>query len=218
MRSSMCRVVPVAVAIAAATVAVPVSAAPVELGALGGLSVGSYILTEGTGWEDLLGSVYHGAASAYVTIPVGADLGIRVEAGYAGRGATVDAADGHMAWDFQYVEVPVLLVNRSESDSLRMYLGGGGYVAWLRGGTYDFAVAGELEESGTIILDGAALPEHAAALDFGGVLFMAFGGAHVFGELRFTFGVTPVVDFALSDGVNHRAVNTDMRLLVGVHL
>lgn len=218
MRTRLSRTVAVLLA-ALACCAAPAAASPMEFGVHGGLSMASYFWAAGDSWNEFTLQVYHPDLSIYVAIPFSTTMALQVEAGYAGRGASIEATAEHLRWYFDYVEVPVILRFSEQTGATRLYAGGGGYAAAMLHGAYDFSSPSEgLSGTGDLVLDGASAEDHARVLDYGMVLVAGIGGKNAYGELRFSIGVTPVLDFTLTDGVERRALNADIQLLAGYHL
>jgi hypothetical protein len=219
MKTSHARSVLAAMAIVFAAGSLPAAASPLELGVHGGLSLASYFWQEGSDWNQFSLMVYHPDASVYLALSLSPTVAVQVEAGYAGRGASIEAGSEYMRWYFDYLEVPVILMFSETSSSTRVYGGLGGYVATMLHGSRDFDSASEnLSGKAELVIDGATGEDHAAKLDYGVVVAAGIGGTQFFTELRFYVGVTPVLDFTLIDGVHRQALNADIQLLVGWHL
>jgi hypothetical protein len=189
-----------------------------EAGVKGGVSFASFFWTVNNSWNDLTVFVVHPDVYGQATWNITPGVALQLELGYAGRGASIEASQEDLRWYFNYVEVPLWLKFSERSEGMDVYAGGGGYVAWMLAGDYDFnASSVSLSGKGPLALTGVGDPTSAPSLDYGlsGTVGAQFG--HVIAELRFAVGLPSVLDFTLSDG-QRKAVNADIQLLAGWRL
>jgi hypothetical protein len=193
-----------------------------EFGAKGGLAMPSFFWTGDSGWNAATMFAFQAEAYLYVCVNLTPSLGVQIEAGYHGKGCSVDAADGHAHWYMDYVELPVWARwSARETDAFSIYGGIGGYVAWFLGGRYDFSTgASGLDGSGSLARGTENDPTVVRPLDYG-ILFVAgveFGA--VLFELRFSVGVVPSMDFTPPSqfGGTRGTLNSGLDALVGYRL
>ena len=130
--------------IASLAVSMPLSAQlgarrPLDFGVKGGLSLPTFFWTGDNSWNDVTNFAIQGEAYAFACVNVNPRFGVEIEAGYRGKGCSVDASDGYVHWYMDYLEVPVWAkFSAPMGRNLSLYGGIGGYAAWFLGRSIQF--------------------------------------------------------------------------------
>lgn len=191
-----------------------------EYGVKGGLALPSFFWTGDAGWNEVTMFAVQGEAYAYGTVNLNQGFGIEVDAGYRGKGCSVDATEEYAHWYMDYLELPVWAKWTSrDGQGFSVYGGVGGYAAWFIGGRYDFSASSAgLNGAGKLTAGTAEDPTVVRPLDYG-VLLVAGGESHrIIFEVRFSVSVVPSMEF-IPTGLDARgSLNSGIDLLLGYHL
>ena len=152
------------------------------------------------------GRRYGLTAGAFMDVPLGSTMGLRVEALYTQKGLT--SGDNTVAVD--YIEIPVVG---------KFGLGSGGMMPFLYGGTsVGFNVSGKLKSGSDSVDYGELVNGVESSLIFGGGLDFAAGDRTVGLDLRYTMGLTSVFDFGDPSDSDSDDRNQGISLSLGISL
>lgn len=192
-----------------------------ELGAKGGLALASYFWTGDAGWNESTMFVLQGEALIAADLKLSPTFGVTLEAGYHGKGCSVDASDGYAHWYLDYFELPVWAKWSERTENSILYGGIGGYAAWFLGGRHVFStgVPG-LDGSGGLSAGVADDPTIVKPFDYGALFLVGGGSRGMRFELRFSVGAIPCIEFTppASFGSSRACLNSGFDLLVGYSL
>ena len=193
---------------------------PLDFGVKGGLSLPTFFWTGDNSWNDVTNFAIQGEAYAFACVNVNPRFGVEIEAGYRGKGCSVDASDGYVHWYMDYLEVPVWAkFSAPMGRNLSLYGGIGGYAAWFLGGRYNFStgVSG-LNGSGSLSGGTTDDPTVVRPQDYGVLLVGGVQLGRVLFELRFSVSVVPSLEFTPPPDVGgdaRGALNSGIDLLIG---
>jgi hypothetical protein len=188
----------------------------------GGLSLPTFFWTGDNSWNDVTMFALQGEAYAYGSVNITPGFGVEVDAGYRGKGCSVDASDGYAHWYMDYLELPVWAKWSSRvGQRFSAYAGVGGYLAWCLGGRYDFSteVSG-LDGAGRLTVGTADDVTVVRPMDYG-VLFVVGGESrHMLFEVRFSVSVVPSMEFTPPPtfGDARGSLNSGIDLLLGYRI
>lgn len=190
-----------------------------EFGVKGGLALPSFFWTGDAGWNQSTMFAFQGAAYGYACANFSGALALQVEAGYAGKGCSVDASDGYARWYMDYVDVPVWVKFSMREGRGNNYYGGlGGYFSYFLGGRYDFST-GEpgLDGKGSLTSGTAESPTVVRPRDFGALLVCGVEGDHLIVEFRMPIAVVNSMEFTPPSvfGDARGSLNSGIAILVG---
>jgi len=198
------------------------AAAPVSLfnfGIKAALSLPSYIWFEDLSWNGATSVAAMPAGWVFGAINFTKELSVQIEAGYAGKGARISASDGKLIWRFNYFEVPLLIKYNLDTGSSAAWIAGGGYVATFLGGTYQFDVPeSEWNGKGALSTGPLEIVTEIRPYDYGLMLTIGYEIGKLFYEIRFPFGLSPVLAFTPADsefGGYRRAINSGFSFCLG---
>jgi len=185
----------------------------------GGLALPSFFWTGDSDWNQATMFAIQGEAYVYSCLNLSSTFGVELEAGYRGKGCSVDASDGYAHWYMDYLEVPLWAKwSVREGANLAFYGGLGGYAAWFLGGRYDFStgVSG-LDGSGRLISGTADDPTVVRPFDCGALLVAGGESNKICLEFRFSVSFIPSLEFTPPStfGGERGALNGGIDLLVG---
>jgi hypothetical protein len=190
-----------------------------DFGIKGGLSLPTFFWTGDDSWNQVTYFAVQGEAYAFACANLNPRFGIEIDAGYHGKGCSVDASDGYVHWYMDYFEVPVWAKwSARVGRKLSVYGGIGGYAAWFLGGRYDFStgVSG-LDGSGSLSGGTADDPTVVRPQDYGVLLVGGVQTGGVIFELRFSVSVVPSLEFTPPPdfGDARGSLNSGIDLLIG---
>ncbi len=193
-----------------------------DFGVKGGLALPSFFWTGDAGWNQSTVFALQGEAYAYACANLQPDFGIEVEAGYRGKGCSVEASDGHAKWYMDYFEVPLWAKWSARMDENSSFYGGiGGYMAWFLGGRYDFStgVSG-LDGVGKLSKGTAGDVTVVRPLDYGFLLVAGGEAGRMTFEGRFSVSIVKSMEFAPPSefGGARGALNSGIDLIAGYRL
>ena len=191
-----------------------------EFGVKGALSLPSFFWLEDNSWNGATMFLLQGAAWAYSTINISEDIGIQLEAGYCGKGASLDASDGSLKWRFHYIEIPLLVKWMFRESHMNFWVGSGGYYSYFLGGTYNFDVPGsEWTGKGKLTTGNNEIITEIRQHDIGLLFTAGYASGKFIYELRFPIGLTPVLAFTPEDQITYgryrKALNSGLMFSVG---
>lgn len=193
-----------------------------EYGVKGGISLPSFFWTGDDGWNQVTMFAFQTEAYAYGCLNLSPSFGVVLEAGYRGKGCSVDASDGYLHWYMDYLELPLWAKwSAREGEDFCAYGGLGGYAAWFLGGRYDFSTGvSSLDGSGSLSTGAADDPTVVRPFDCGLLLVAGLEAKRLILELRFSVGVLNSLDFTPPSefGGSRGALNSGIDLLVGYRL
>ncbi len=185
------------------------------------LSLPSFFWLEDNSWNSVTMFALQGAAWACAEFNITDEIAVQVEAGYNGKGASLDASDGSLKWRFHYLELPVWLKrNYTFSETENFWLGGGGYYSYFLGGSYKFDVPGsEWNGNGNITIGEEEIITEARRHDAGLLFSAGYEAGHLVYEFRFPVSVTSALAFTPEDentyGGYRKAFNSGILLCIG---
>ncbi|HAK46649.1 MAG TPA: hypothetical protein DCO79_12120 [Spirochaeta sp.] len=184
------------------------------------LSLPSYFWLEDNSWNSLTMFTIQGAAWAGAAVNVSEDFAIVFEAGYNGKGASLDASDGSLKWRFHYLEFPVWVKKSFSVGTNSAWLGAGGYYGYCLGGTYNFNVPGtEWNSRGNMSIGDEELITEMRRHDAGLLFSAGSRQGRLLYEIRFPISVIPALSFTPEDEINYggyrRALNSGFLIAVG---
>ena len=185
------------------------------------LSLPSFFWLEDNSWNSVTMFALQGAAWACAVFNITDEIAVQVEAGYNGKGATLDASDGSLKWRFHYLDLPVWLKrNYTVSETENFWLGGGGYYSYFLGGSYKFDVPGsEWLGTGSITTGDDEIITEVRRHDFGILFSAGYETGNIVYEFRFPVSVTSALAFTPEDentyGGYRKALNSGILLCIG---
>jgi len=182
-----------------------------EGGVKGGLSMASFFWTGDHGWNNSTMFAFLPALWGFCDVNLTDTVGIELNAGYAGKGCSVDASDGYLHWYYHYLDFPVFIKWQTQDPSMRFYASAGGYFSKLLSGSYDFGVSGSsyFDGKGAMTIGTNDSPTFMHPYDYG-LLF----------EFRFTVSLSPAMEFTPPEeyGGSRGALNSGIMLIAGYKL